>query len=388
MNPITATGLALTALAVLLGGPALYEYARRTIAQREADAEHARTEAADRKHALAELWAADPEGAGVGEALTYQAQVRGGLVRRGQEQHRMLGQRDNQVKDRERHIRDGNPVTPGYRLRVLTGLALFLAVSILGIGLDYLIFRGLHPTGTWLLPFALACLAVIGITVGSVIFLGATRHQLLPAGASTYMRRVVALAGAMLAAGITVYMIVIAPYRSAPAGDAKINLLQQQLASDRSEILASGGSNSQLLFADRAALAKARTDLARAQKVDRWSAAVLAVLDIPLSEAGFLGAELLLLDLALLRRERARQDAQAADEAIEEADNSFTGALHETLTRYGHTEDADEVIPRVFARVSLLGLGARPVPIGSGPDGNPHGYPDGQGPTARPVTGR
>jgi hypothetical protein len=399
MNPITTVAVAVAALGVLFGGPALVGPIRRAVAQRRADAENARQEAAARKEALTQLWTTDPEAAGVGEALAYQAQARGGLVRQAHEQHRMLGQRDDQVKDREQHIRDGDPVTPGYRLRVLTGLVLFLVVFILGVGLDYLIFRGLHPTGTWLLPFALACLAVIGITAGSVLFLGATRHHLLPAGASAYARRVVALAGAMLAAGITVYMIVIAPYRSAPAGQARINLLQQQLASDRSEILASGGSNSQLLTADRAALAKARTDLAQAQRVDRWSAAVLAVLDIPLSEAGFLGAELLLLDLAVLRRERARQQAQEADDAIQEADDSFTDALHQALTQHGHA-DADEVIPRLIARVSRLGPGTQSPAIGSLVGSAPgqgypgpwefalDGHPDGRGPAAQQSTAR
>ena len=190
------------------------------------------------------------------------------------------------MQHRRLHIRDGNPVTTGYRLRVLMGLALFLIVSALGIGLDYLIFRGLHPTGTLLLPLALACLAVIGITVGSVLFLDANRHHLVHATATPYVRRVVPLGGAMLAIGITVYVMMIAPYRSYPAGEARIHQAQLQLASDQSETTANGGSSSQVIAADQQALTRARTDLAQAQRVDRWSAGVLAILDIPLSEAG------------------------------------------------------------------------------------------------------
>jgi hypothetical protein len=393
MNPVIVIVAGVACIGVVFGGPALVGPACQgvarlaaALARRDADAEQTRQDAASRKQALAQLWTGNPETAGVGETLTYQARLRAGLLRQAQAQHRDAAHRDSQVQQRERHIRDGNPVTPGYQLRVLAGLVLFLAVSVLGIGLDYLIFRGLHPTSTWLLPFALACLAVIGITAGSVLFLGATRHHLVPANATPYVRRVVALAGALLAAAITVYMIMIAPYRSAPAGEARINLLQQQLASDRSEILAGGGSDSQLVIADKMALAKARTDLAQAQRVDRWSAAMLAVLDIPLSEAGLLGAELLLLDLAMFRRERTQRQAQQADDAIQEADSAFIGALHEVLTRHGHT-NADELIPRVIARASQLGLGATPLPTGSRPDGtaeqNGHG-PGQPGPTPQP----
>jgi hypothetical protein len=356
------------ALAILFGAPALVGSVRKAAAryaaaraQRAADAEQAR-------EALKQLWTHHPETAGVGETLSYKARAQVGLMQESLEQHRKLDQRDEKVQHRQRHIRDGNPVTPGYRLRVLAGLALFLIVFVLGIGLDYLVFRGLHPTGTWLLPLALACLAVIGITAGSVLFLDATRHHLVHATATPYARRVVALGGAMLAAGITVYMIVIAPYRSAPAGEARISQAQQQLASDQSQILAGGGSNSQLITADKQTLARARTDLAQAQRVDRWSAAVLAVLDIPLSEAGFLGAELLLLDLAVFRCQRARRRTQRADNALQRADNAFIDALHQILTRHGHTK-ADEVIPRIIARVNRLGPGTRSPSIGGQPTG-------------------
>ena len=370
---MTAFALVAVLVGILFGGPALAGPARSARNRREAararrgdDAEQARQDAAARQCALAQLWTADPETAGVQEALSYQARVQGELARQSQEQHRKLELRDDQVQHRRRHVRDGNPLTPGYRLRVLAGLGLFLVVLVLGTWLDYLIFRGLHPAVTRLLPFALACLALIGITAGSVLFFDATRHHLVPAAAAPYARQVVALAGAMLAAGISVYVIVIAPYRSAVAGEAKIRLAQQQLASDQSQVLAGGGPSSQLITADRQALARARADLAQAQRVDRWSAAVLAVLDIPLSEAGFLGAELLLLDLAVFRCERARRRAQRADDALQQADSAFIDALHQILTQHGHTQ-ADEVIPRIIARVSRLSVGTRSPLTGGQP---------------------
>lgn len=302
------------------------------------------------KAALARLWTQFPETAGVGETLTYKARVQVGLLQEAQERNLGLEQREQQVQHRRQHIRDGKPVTAGYRLRALAGLVLFLAVLVLGIVLDYLIFRGLHPTGTRLLPIALACLAVIGITTGSVLFLDANRHHLVPASATPYHRRVLALGGAMLAAGIVVYMVVIAPYRSYQAGEARITQAQQQLASDQSEVLAgAGGSNAELIAADTQAVARARADLAQAQRVDRWSAAALGVLEIPLAEAGFLGAELLLLDFAVARREIARRRNQRANNAVQQADNTFIDALHQTLVRHGHT-NADDLIPRIIAR--------------------------------------
>jgi hypothetical protein len=368
---IIVAGLA----AILFGAPALVDPARHAAARRadartrrEAAAERLKQEAAAVKAALARLWTQFPETAGVGETLTYKARVQVRLLQEAQERNFELDQREQQVQHRRRHIRDGNPVTTGYRLRVLVGLVLFLVVFVLGIVLDYLIFRGLHPTGTRLLPLGLACLAVIGITTGSVLFLDANRHHLVPASATPYHRRVIALGGAMLAAGIVSYMVVIAPYRSYQTSEARITQAQQQLASDQSEILADGGSNAELIAADTQAVARARADLAQAQRIDRWSAAALGVLEVFLAEAGFLGAELLLLDLAVARRDLARRRSQQANNALQQADNTFIDALYQTLVRHGHT-NADDVIPRILARVVRLGPGTRPPSIGSQPAG-------------------
>jgi hypothetical protein len=349
------------ALAVLLGAPVLVDPARRAAArraaardQRDADARRRQQEAAAAQAELTQLWTDEPITAGTDETLRFKTRIHDGLMRQLREHTARLRQWEEQVRRRERHVRDGKPVTAGYRLRVLAGLALFLVVFGLGIGLDYLIFRGLHPTGTFLLPLALACLAVIGITAGAVLCFDATRHQLVHATATPYVRRVVALGGAMLVAGITVYMTVIAPYRSIPAGQAAITLAEQTLASDQSQVVAGpAGSNSQLINADQQAVVQARAHLAQAERVDRWSAAVLAVLDIPLSEAGFLGAELLLLDLAVLHRKLAQRRAEQAAEARLAAENAYINALHQILTRHGHT-NADELIPLILARVGRL----------------------------------
>jgi len=384
--------------AILFGGSALVDPARRAAARRagvrsrrEATAERVGQEAAAVKAALARLWTQFPETAGVGETLTYKARVQVRLLQEAQERDLELKEREQQVQHRRQHIRDGKPVAGGYRLRALAGLVLFLVVFVLGIVLDYLIFRGLHPTGTRLLPLALASLAVIGITTGSVLFLDANRHHLVPASATPYHRRVIALGGAMLAVGIVLYLVMIAPYRSYQAGEARITQTQQQLASDQSEVFAGAESNTELIAADTQAVIGARADLVQAQRVDRWSAAALGVLEIPLAEAGFLGAELLLLDLAMARRDLARRRAQQANNALQQADDTFIDALHQTLVRHGHT-NADDVIPRIIARVVRLGPGTRPASIGGQPAGpgqpggtaGQPGGPSGPGQVKRP----
>src|SRR5262245_63863236 len=114
--PIAAV---IAVLGILFGGPALVPpvrraYARRAAAwaRRDAAEEQARQDAATRQQALIALWTDDPETAGVGEALTYQASVRAGLVQQAEEEHRRLGQREGQVQHRKAHVRDGGPVTP------------------------------------------------------------------------------------------------------------------------------------------------------------------------------------------------------------------------------------------------------------------------------------
>lgn len=390
----------ISGLAVLFGVPALLDPIRHLLARLADDARRRQQEEEATKQELTLLWTDEPVTAGSDETLRFTTQVHDPLMRQLREHDGKRRLLEDQVLRRGRHVHDGEPVTTGYRLRVLAGLALFLAVAVLGIGLDYLIFRGLHPTGTVLLPLALACLAVIGISVGAVLCFGAIRHHLLPATATPYVRRVVAMGGAMLAIGITLYMTVIAPYRSIPAGQAAITLAEQRLAYDQSEVFAgAGGSNSLLISADEQAIVQARTRLAQAERVDRWSAAVLAVLDIPLSEAGFLGAELLLLDLAVARHQLAQRRFEQAAEDRLAAQNTYINALHQILTRHGHT-NADELIPQILARVGRLMLWIRHSAQGQlegiGPGrpadtSDPHpadGAGQGGGPGIRPAAAR
>jgi hypothetical protein len=250
-------------------------------------------------------------------------------------------------------------------LIVLTGFAFFLGAFTLGITLDYLIFRGLHPTGTMLLPFALACLAVMGITVGSVILLGAKRHNLLPDHISDYYRQVTVVGGGLLAVCIAGYMVFIAPNRSAPAGEAKIVRAEQVLQADQS---AQPPSSQQLLDTDQAVVSQAQASLARAQQVDRLSAGALALVEIPLAEAGVLGGELLILYTASARRERARQERQRAQDAVERANARFIAELTRILNDHGHNEES---VGRIIGRVKAMNVtpDSRPVQAGGGPAG-------------------
>lgn len=374
---------------VLFGAPALFGLIRGALTRRRQAAARAAEAAQARQQELERLWREFPETAGAGEVLTYRAQAQVALQQRHEDSQRTSAQRDARARRLRQNVKNGDPVTAGYRLRILAGLALFLIVAGLGIWLDFLIFRGLHPTGTALFPFALACVAVIGISVGSVLFIDAARQHLLDAAATPYTRRVIALAGIMLASGIAVYMTVIAPYRSYRAGEAAILTAQRQLAADKSLITAGvpgadgSAQRAKLIEADRQQVAQARANLARAQQVDRWSAGVLAVLDMPLSEAAFLGAELLLLDMAVFRAGLARRRWQQAADARQQADAAFVDALYQVLVRHGHT-NADELIPRIIARVSLanpatsLSGAGRPAgqDASSGPGGAPRPAPD------------
>jgi hypothetical protein len=403
-------------LAIVLGVPALVDPARRAAArraaasdQRDAAARRREEDAAAAKAQLTRLWTDQPVTAGADETHRFKTRVHDGLSRQLRDRERERLPHEERMRRHQSHVRDGRPVTTGYRLRVLAGLALFLIVFVLGIGLDYLIFRGLHPSGTFLLPLALACLAVIGISAGAVLCFDATRHHLVPATATPYVRRVVAVSGAVLATGIAVYMTAIAPYRSIPAGQKAITVAEQQLASDQSQVVAGpSGSDSQLISADKYAITQASDQLAEAERVDKWSALVLAILDIPLAEAGFLGAELLILDLTVLRHKMAQRRVEQAVEDLQTAENAYVNTLHQILTQHGHA-NADELIPPILARVGnlmvyvrrssaqgqLQGIGPAPalpdpadrLPQGDGPGqagGAPAAGPAAEPPVAEP----
>lgn len=336
---LVVMGVALTLFgipaAVLSGRSASRRRAAARQVRAAERAERVRAEQAERREAE-DFWRQKPSLAGMSETLQYQAR----RIRRQtaiEEAARQLQQRDEQFRRRRMSIRDGKEISTGYRLLVLAGLVLFLVVFTLGIVLDFMIFRGLHPTGTWLLPFGFACLAVIGITTGSVIFLGAQRHGLLHEATTPYLKLVVTTGGAMLAIGITFYLIMIAPYRSYPAGEARIKLAQRVLAADQSAV---PPTPPQVLAQDQQAIATAKADLAEAQRVDRLAAGAIALVEIPLTEAAVLGGELLALMLAERRQEHARRRHQQAMDLLAADDTHFNAELMRILVTHGHDEDA------------------------------------------------
>lgn len=364
-------GLGLLLLSILFGGPALARVIKDETARRRQAAEDLRQQEEESRQRAREaqqqvefIWRNSPDRAGVGEYLRYMV-VRTPLVQAALEAGRRLAQYGQHVEHRLSRFPGNQPPSIRYRLVVLAGLVLFLGAIGLATTLDFLIFRGLHPTGTVLLPLGLACVAVMGITVGSVIMFGANRHDLVPRDVSDYYRHVIIVGGALLALGIAAYMVAIAPNRSAPAGQAAITKAEQVLQADESAV---PPSSPQLIAVDQQAVTQARTNLARAQQVDRLSAAALAFVEIPLAEAAVLGGELLVLFVAIARRERARQEEQHAKDEVARSDDWFIAELTQVLINYGHTEES---VRRIIDRVNAMNPSSSGQPIAVGGTGGP-----------------
>jgi hypothetical protein len=379
-------GLGLLLASILFGGPALAAVVRSEMARRRQAAEDRRREEEERRQQARDaqqqveyIWRNSPDRAGVGEYLRYLT-VKTPLEQVANEAGRLLAQYSEKVRHCLSRYPGGNPPSTRYRLVVLVGLVFFLGAIALAITLDYLIFRGLHPTGTMLLPLGLACVAVLGITVGSVIMFGAKRHDLLPPGISDYYRQVIILGGALLALSVAGYMIAIAPNRSAPAGQAAITRAEQVLQADESAV---PPSSPQLIAVDQQAVTQAKANLARAQQVDRLSAAALALVEIPLSEAAVLGGELLALHLAVARRERARREQQQAQDAVVQADTRFVAELTQILIRYGHNEES---VRRIVDRVNAMNPAASGQQIVFGGAGGSASGPAGSSGPGGPVS--
>ena len=356
-------------VSVLFGGPAVAAVVRREMTRRRQAAEAHRKEEEGRRQRARDaqqhteyIWRNSPDRAGVGEYLRYLV-IKAPLEQAAAEAGRRLEQHSTQVERCLSGYPGHKPPSTRYRLVVLTGLVFFLGVLGLAIMLDFLIFRGLHPTGTALLPLGLASVAVLGITVGSVIMFGARRHDLLPHDISDYYRQVIILGGALLALFVAGYMIAIAPNRSAPAGQAAITRAEQVLQADQSAV---PPSSPQLISVDQQAVTQARANLARAQQVDRLSAGALAIVEIPLSEAAVLGGELLVLYLAIARRERARHEQQRAKDVVAQADARFVAELTQILINHGHNEES---VRRIVHRVNAMNASANGSMSPGGADG-------------------
>ena len=378
---IVAAVLGLLALFGLpaLVGPARAWKARReaAVAARAAEAERQRQRQEHERQETERIWRETPDLAGLGEYLRYQHRMQTPLRHKVEAAEQQYSQRAQDVTARQPALRDGKPVTTPYRVLVFVGLGLFLAVFALAMALDYLIFHGLHPKGTWVLPLGLATLAVVGITVGSVVLLGGTRHRLIPENITPYGKRVVLVGAGLLVGGIVIAMAVIAPNRSYLGGQEQINTAVRQLSLDQT---AQPPVGPDVISADNAAITQAKANLARAEQVDRLSAIVLALIEIPLSEAAILGAELLLFDAAVRRRDSAQQELAAAKQKLEGAQIFFMSELARILVAHGHDEDAVRQMRERYARLMLAWETQRSLPGGAPPGPGAGGAPPGPGP--------
>jgi hypothetical protein len=374
--------------------PAVVLQARRAAAQRaearqQQQAALARQEQANRakQQSRDDLWRNDPDRAGLSEWLHYVDHRRGPLESNQAEANAYLTRQEEEVKAEVERRGGSERVPTGHRLLVLAALIAFFVVVCVGIALDYLIFRGLHP-GKFLLPLGLSFLAVLGIMTGSVIFLSAGRHKLVPAPASDYAKLALRIFGFLLAGGIALYMTAIAPYRSAGAGQQAIDNAYNTLQSAETAVPALPAAEITL---DKQNLARAQAILKEAQVVDRLSAAALAFLEIPLTEGAVLGGELLAFDLARRRRDRAQQAVMDVIREITAADAQFNNRLVAELTARGHDES---VIYRIVRRIGNLnaawaGLLPSPSSLPQGGQSNSAGGPGSLGgpPTGGPVPG-
>jgi hypothetical protein len=367
-------GLVITTI-LLFALPAAAVGGKRLAGRRQARREAARAEleqARERREAAARaeqdridaLWRDHPDIGGLTEYLRFIHLRRGQLERDRAEAHADFEEVKQDV-DALAADRGGERVPSGHRVLVLAALVLFAVVFCLGVALDYLIFRGLHP-GTVLLPLGLACLAVFGIMTGSVIFLGVGRHKLLPAGSSLYVQWTLRLFGLMLAGGVALYMTAIAPYRSAAAGQARIDAAISTLQNAQTSKPAAPQI---VLEQDQQGEARAKASLREAQRVDQLSAATLAFLEIPLTEGAVLGAELLIFDLARRRREQARQAVREAEGDSAAAEAQFANDLMGVLVARGHDETVVPGIMRRMRRLQAAWTG-QPLPADGLPPGS------------------
>ena len=275
-----------TALAVLLIVPALPPALRAAAArraamlhQRELDRQRREQEAADRKRQAEQIWHDTPELGVMREWTRFQAQVRSLRQQAADEARRRQAQIDTAITRIESSFRAQRQPKTTYQVLCLFFLVVFVCVFGLGATLDYMIFRALHPggLGALLLSLGLAAVAMIGITVGSILAFGAGHHDLLPDSMREYSRNVARLFGAMLAVGIAAYMAFIAPNRSELNWAPVIQKDHQAVQLATFNVATAPDSNTKQNF--QAALDAAKTQLNtdqaaldRAKTVDRWSA--------------------------------------------------------------------------------------------------------------------
>ena len=223
-------------------------------------------------------------------------------------------------------FRDGKPPKAGYQLLAMAGLVAFAFVFILGAALDYLIFRASHP-GNVLLPLGLACIAMIGITVGSILAFGARRHRPaarphVPANpehgeavrhdARGRHRRVHGLHRAQS------FLSGLGRPRSSPTSRrcSKRRTPWRQTPRQRRPIRRTKRPR-------RLSSPMTRPACGTRREIDRASALALGALEIPLAEAAVIGGELVIFRIPRRRRDRAERDYVEAVRAVARADATF-----------------------------------------------------------------
>ena len=372
-----------TALAVLLIAPAVPQAAHAAKARRaealrlrEEDRKRREEEAKERQRQAQQIWHDTPDLGVYREYLRFEAQVRQPRQQAADEANRLLGQANETVSRHQSTFRDGKPPKAGYQLLAMAGLVAFAFVFILGAALDYLIFRASHP-GNVLLPLGLACIAMIGITVGSILAFGARRHDLLPDSMSAYFRNMARLFGMMLAVGIAGYMVSIAPNRSYQAWETQI-VADQQAVQQAANAVAPDAATARTDKANQKAaetqLAHDQASLRHAQEIDRASALALGALEIPLAEAAVIGGVLVIFRILRRRRDRAERDYVEAVRAVARADATFMADINTQLIATGNNEQAVEGgLDRLRNLGRILGTSSGGPTPGSGPVSGPSG---------------
>ena len=247
---------------------------------------------------------------------------------------------------------------------------MFLAAFVVAIMLDHSIFAGTHVA----MPWALAWVAVTGMTISSLVLLGGRRrHQLLPEDLTGYWRYVFMLGAGALVVGFTLYMASLAPNRSIAADQPQITLQTSgSLPRTRRRY-----RRHPHWSRPRISNSHDRASMQQAENVDRLSAAGLAVIEMLLAEGAVLGGEVVALRLAQSRSHQALRARDKAAGEIQLADDNFVQQLMTVLVTAGHDET---VVRRIISRVQgMLGPGAgiggglSPGGPGSGPGGHTPG---------------
>ena len=367
--------IVLAAIAVL-GGAAVIDPIKRMNAARAEERkrrEDARKAAEQRAAELAaeagRRMRDTPDIALLPDFLRFVAQIRRPRQLAYEEADREYGRRQQMVKRiKSRHFGGKRPKI-SYECIFLAAIPVFLAAFVVAIMLDHSIFAGTHVA----MPWALAWVAVTGMTISSLVLLGGRRHQLLPEDLTGYWRYVFMLGAGALVVGFTLYMASLAPNRSIAADQPQITADERILAQDQAQVPPAPA----LVTTAHQQLIHDQASMQQAENVDRLSAAGLAVIEMLLAEGAVLGGEVVALRLAQSRSHQALRARDKAAGEIQLADDNFVQQLMTVLVTAGHDET---VVRRIISRVQgMLGPGAgiggglSPGGPGSGPGGHAPG---------------